>query len=222
VKESLKYYLERTTPLGTLARFQRNRKLAKKFRQWEKDGAVPPMPHLGKQRVVLDYIRRYRMNLFVETGTYKGRMVYAVMPYVKEMYTIELDEAHFREAQKRFAGYPNIHILQGQSGHVLPDVLSGIQEPCLFWLDAHWSGGTTAKSELETPIMQELESIFGYKKANNSVILIDDAHLFTGKNDYPSLETLKACVLGRYPDWCFEVYNGIIRIHAQRNHARKP
>jgi len=222
MKESLKYFFERTTPLGALARFQRNRQLVKKFRRWEKDGAVPPMPHLGKQRVVIDYIRRYRINLFIETGTYKGRMVYAVMPYVREIYSIELDEAHYREARKRFAGYTNIHILQGQSGQVLPDVLSSVEEPCLLWLDAHWSGGTTAKSELETPIKQELESIFGHKEANNSVILIDDAHLFTGKNDYPSLEILKAFVLEHYPDWCFEVHNGIIRIHAQRYHARKP
>lgn len=222
MKESLKYFFERTTPLGALARFQRNRQLVKKFRRWEKDGAIPPMPHLGKQRVVIDYIRQYRINLFIETGTYKGRMVYAVMPYVKEIYSIELDEALFREARKRFAGYTNIHILQGQSGQVLRDVLSGIDGPCLFWLDAHWSGGSTAKSKSDTPIMQELECTLNHEEANNSVILIDDAHLFTGKNDYPSLETLKAYILGRHPDWSFKVHNGIIRIHVQKDHAREP
>ena len=216
MKESLKYYLERTTPLGTLARFQRNRQLAKKYRRWEKDGAVPPMPHLGKQHVVIDYIQRHQINLFIETGTYKGRMVYAVMPYVEEIYSIELDEALFREARKRFAGYPNIHILQGQSGQVLPDVLSGIDEPCLLWLDAHWSGGTTAKSELETPIMQELACILSNKRAENDIILIDDASLFTGKNDYPALESLKEYVLSFYPDWIFESRDDIIRTHSNR------
>lgn len=219
MKESLKYFLERTTPLGALARFQRNRQLAKKYRQWEKNGAVPPMPHLGKQRVVIDYIRRSGISVFIETGTYKGRMVYAVMPYVKEIYTIELDEALFQDARKRFAGYSNIHILQGQSGVILRDVLSVIDEPCLFWLDAHWSGGSTAKSEFDTPIMQELKCILNDKTAEEDIILIDDAHCFTGKNDYPSLEGLKEYVLSRHPDWMFEIRDDIIRAHSVRQYV---
>ena len=143
-------------------------------------------------------------------------MVYAVMPYVKEIYSIELDETLFQEAHKRFAGYPNIHILQGESGQVLPDVLSAIEEPCLLWLDAHWSGGTTAKSELETQIMQELACILNNKRAENDIILIDDANLFTGKNDYPTLESVKEYVFNFYPDWIFENQDDIIRMHSNR------
>ena len=63
------------------------------------------MPHLGKQRVVLEYIRMFSTRVFVETGTYKGKMVYAVMPHVEETYSIELDETLCRKAQRRFAGY---------------------------------------------------------------------------------------------------------------------
>jgi len=183
------------------------------------------MPNLGKQRVVIEYIRKLSPKIFIETGTYKGKMVYAVMPYVKEIlkeiYSIELDETLCRKAQRRFAGYPNIHILQGQSEQVLPRVLSSIDEPCLFWLDAHWSGGSTAKSEFETPVTQELECILNDKDAENDVILIDDAHCFTGRNNYPSLEFLKKFVLSKYPDWIFEIRNDIIRTHSNRRYVHE-
>ena len=216
MKESLKYFLERTIPFGDLARFKRNRQLKKKFSQWEKNGYVLPMPDLGKQRVVIEYIKRFSINIFIETGTYKGKMVYAVIPHVKEIYSIELDETHFQNAQERFAGYPNIHILQGQSGEVLPKILKDIDKPCLFWLDAHWSGGFSAKGEFETPVIQELRCVLNHIKANEHVILIDDARCFTGENDYPALKMLKQFILDIQPSWIFEVKDDIIRTHLNR------
>ena len=63
-------------------------------------------------------------------------------------------------------GYQHVYILQGDSTHVLSAILGKISQPCLFWLDAHCSGGQTARGELETPIMWELSCIlieFPYK-----------------------------------------------------------
>ena len=215
-KESLKYFLERTTPFGTLARFQREKQLLKKFHQWEKNGACPPMPNFGKQQVVKRYIKKFSPEVFIETGTYKGKMVYAVMPHVKEIYSIELDQIHFERAGRRFIGHPNIHILQGQSGEVLPTILKNISKSCLFWLDAHWSGGSTTKGDLETPIMQEIECILNHTRAEEHVILIDDARCFTGENDYPTLEALERFIRNVCPDWVFEVKDDIIRTHSSR------
>lgn len=213
-KEPLKYFLERTTPFGALARFQRNRQLKKKFRQWEKSGARPPMPNSGKQQVVIEYIKKCAPDVFIETGTYKGKMVYAVMPYIKEVYSIELDQTHFEKAWKRFGGYPNVHILQGQSGEVLSNILKNINKRCLFWLDAHYSGGSTARGETDTPIMQEMKCILNHAEAEQHVILIDDARLFTSHSDYPALNTLKSFVLDTYPEWTFQVKDDIVRTHA--------
>lgn len=219
MKEPLKYFIERSTPLGIVGRFQRKRQLKKKLRRWEKAGSQLPMPNLGKQRVVIEYIEKFLPEIFIETGTYKGKMVYAVMPHIREIYSIELDETHCRNAQRRFAGYPNIHIIQGESGEVLPEVLMNISEPCLFWLDAHWSGGSTAKADLETPIIQELECILSHRKAADHAILIDDARCFTGQNDYPALEALERFILGIQPGWTFQVRDDIIRTHSVRRHV---
>jgi len=215
MEEPLKYFLERTTPLGALARLHRERQLRKKLRRWEQNGAVGPMPNFGKQQVVRSYAQRFSPPVLVETGTYKGKMVYAIMPFVKEIYSIELDPTHYAHARRRFAGYTNIHLFHGQSGDVLPKVLKGIRQPCLFWLDAHWSGGSTAKGDLETPIMQEIACILDHPLSAQHVVLIDDARCFTGQNDYPLLEALRKQVLAVYPDWLFEVKDDIIRTHAR-------
>ena len=214
MQNSLKYFIERTTPFGVLARFQRQRQLLKKLRRWEKNGAVAPMPNLGKQRVVINYIKEFSPEIFIETGTYKGKMVYAVQPYIKEIYSIELSEIHCRKVQERFAGYSNIHILKGQSEQILPKILKDIDKSCLFWLDAHWSGGSTAKADIDTPIMQEMEWILNHTKASEHIILIDDARCFTGQNDYPTLKTLERFVLNIHHDCIFEVKDDIIRTYS--------
>ncbi len=200
--------------MGAIARIGRTLRLKRKFRRWQKNGAVGPMPNLGKQQVVIDYIKRFRPEVFIETGTYKGKMVYAVMPCVKEIYSIELDQRHFENARQRFAGYPNIHMLQGSSEQVLPGILANISKYCLFWLDAHYSGGSTAKGKVETPIMQEVKCILKHPMSEQHVILIDDAQCFTGKNDYPSIEQLKQLFLNRGDNWRFEMKDDIIRVHS--------
>ena len=209
-KEPIKYFIERTTPLGALARCQRQRQLKRKYQLWKQEGGIAPMPNYGKQSVVIDYIKKFSHEVFIETGTYKGKMVYAVQPHVKEIYSIELGENHYKKAQQKFSGYPNIHILHGQSGQVLPKILKGIDKPCLFWLDAHWSGGSTAKGDIETPIMQEMQCILRHSRAADHIILIDDARLFVGEDDYPTLQALKQLVLTVHPNWVFEVKDDII------------
>lgn len=209
--EPIKYFLERTTPLGALARWNRERQLKSKYQQWEKSGCAGPMPNWGKQRTVIEYIKRFSPDVFIETGTYKGKMIYAVMPYIQEIYSIELDEKHATNAKKRFEGYPNIHIIQGESSEVLPELLKGIDKKCLFWLDAHYSGGSTAKAELQTPIMQELDCIFRHPKADEHIILIDDARCFAGENDYPTLGNLRKFIIQNRPKWNFVVLHDIIR-----------
>jgi len=107
----------------------------------------------------------------------------------------------------------SIHILQGQSGEVLPEVLKNIDKPCLFWLDAHYSGGSTAKGQENTPVIQELECILNHKNANEHIILIDDARLFIDEDDYPALKTLERLVLENRHGWTFQIKDDIIRAH---------
>ena len=95
--------------------------------------------------------------------------------------------------------------------------MKSMTRPCLFWLDAHYSGGPTAKAEVETPIMQELDCIFAHPEAEEHILLIDDARCFTGENDYPSLKTLEGFIRDTNPGWSFEVKDDIIRICSEEH-----
>jgi hypothetical protein len=140
----------------------------------------------------------------------------AMLNQFKEIFSIELSRILFEKAKKKFSSYSysHVHIMCGQSGELLPEILRNVMQPCIFWLDAHWSGGSTAKGELETPIIQELKCILNHRNAENHVLLIDDARCFTGENDYPTLHVLKNFIRKIHPDWIFEVKDDIIRIHS--------
>lgn len=182
------------------------------LRQWERNGKLVPSPHLIKQRTVREYAERFSLNTLIETGTYRGEMVSAMRRSFRQIFSIELDPVLFEQAQERFSSRPHITILQGDSNQILPEILTAINTPCLFWLDAHYSGGTTARGDLETPVIQELELILNHP-VKTHVILIDDARCFVGQNDYPKLDTLEAMLLKSRSGWIFEVKDDIIRIH---------
>ena len=122
-------------------------------------------------------------------------------------------------AKKRFQNNSNITIVQGNSSDQLSKILNNINSPCLFWLDGHYSSEfwvgeeyiKTAKGNKNTPILEELSQIMKHS-IKNHVILIDDARLFTGKGDYPTINKLKKIVAKNFPIHSFDVQNDIIRI----------
>ena len=82
----------------------------------------------------------------------------------------------------------------------------------LFWLDAHYSAGVTARGNKDTPIISELDAIFTNMNNGSYILLIDDARSFTGKNDYPELAYLKNYVSDKVPDAEIFVERDIIHI----------
>jgi len=184
----------------------------KKIILWKLAGRPVPPPHVVKQKILKEYAKKYKLNAFVETGTFMGEMIDAVLPIFSKIISVEVDLALAERAQKKFSEYQHVTIIQGDSGSVLPSIVAGIKGPCLFWLDAHYSGGVTGKSNVETPIVQELNMLLN-NSASNHVILIDDAREFTGDNNYPTLNEVRKLVKSRCPEWIVQVQDDIIRIH---------
>lgn len=178
---------------------------------WSRRGRPIPPPHFVKQRCVLTYRKRFGLDVLIETGTFRGEMVRAVRSAFKEIYSIELDDELYQDARHLFSVFPHIHVLRGDSAKVLGNLLGHIRRPCLFWLDAHYSGGGTALGKSETPIVDELSHILAHA-VNNHVILIDDARLFDGQSNYPSLMALKQFVIEHRPNWSISVVDDVIRI----------
>lgn len=205
-------------PRYLLYRFRQNLDEASEVRRWERAGKPFPPPSFVKHRAVRRYRRRFHLHTLIETGTYTGGMVYAMQDEFDRIYTIELDDALFRAATERLAKFAHVTPLHGDSGEVLPRLLADISEPCVFWLDGHYSGEGTARGESDTPVLKELRAIFDHP-IKNHVVLIDDVHCFTGENGYPTIDQLREIVKQAKPDWHFAVADGIIRAHPDPQQA---
>lgn len=179
---------------------------------WLEQGKPNGPPHIVKQITVKEYANRFGIKILIESGTYLGEMIMSVKDHFEKIFSIELGDELYRKATHQFSGYQHISLYHGDSSTVLPELLRQIDEPCLFWLDAHYSEGITVRGKLETPILQELDCIFQHKITDH-VILIDDARYFVGKNDYPTIKQLREFVESRLDNCFFVIKNDIIRIH---------
>jgi hypothetical protein len=146
-------------------------------------------------------------TVFIETGTFKGGVPQMMLDdgtfnQWKKIYTIELNEEMCKIASKRYSLYEEgkpfdrdtdekdetfngrkeffdgkLVLVQGDSAEKLNEVLSEINEPCVFWLDAHAGAKEGyARGEVDCPLIQELEAISKHS-IKNHVITVDDASL---------------------------------------------
>jgi len=185
-------------------------RLDEELRRWEKKQQTA-LPHLLKQRAVLDCASRSGARVFVETGTYFGLMLEACIGHFDRLVSIEVEPHFYRRAQRVFRDQANVTLLHGDSAKLLPELLGTIESPCLFWLDAHYSGGLTGRAELETPIREELEAILGHSYRHT--ILIDDANCFDGTHDYPELGWIES--ISRESGYAMSLADNIIQLVAR-------
>jgi len=140
----------------------------------------------------------FNLPTFVETGTYMATTLIWVQKYFKTSYSIELNHELAEEAQNHFKNQKNVTVIEGDSGNSLEQIVSTDTTKKLFWLDAHYSGGITAQSVDfgHTPISKELERIMS-AWVDGSVVLIDDARLFVGKDNYPTIAELEDYIMNQ-------------------------
>lgn len=176
---------------------------------WKLRGEPRRIPHLVKQRAVLEYAQLFGLTTLVETGTYYGEMIAAVAPRFHRIYSIEIDPQLAGRARERFRRFPHVTIVAGDSQTAVPQLLAQLNEACLWWLDAGYCGwaGASGKSDR---LGSEFDAILAARD-HRHVILMDDADGVTGLND------LLAAIESNYPDRRVEVAHNIIRITPRRN-----
>lgn len=181
--------------------------------RWVTQGMDGPPPHEFKAQTLKCYARRYGLKQFVETGTYMGAMLDSMRSAMDQMWSVELSSHLYERAVMLFRHDPHIHILHGNSANVLPQIIDCVTGPCLFWLDAHYSGGITAgDNEGETPLMQELSCILSHLSSSDHVILIDDARCLDGHKGYPRIAEIETLVHYKSPKMNVASLNDIVRI----------
>jgi len=121
-----------------------------------------------------DFFSNFPNSVFVETGSNLGQgIMMALIAEFKEIYSIELSDELYRCCVERFKDNSNVHLVHGNSGIELANVISKINVPITFWIDAHYSGGITAGEDGHLPILDELTAIRNHPVKNHT-ILIDD------------------------------------------------
>ena len=178
---------------------------------WRVNGRPMPPPPYVKHAILRRHAREFNLDIFVETGTYQGDTVYAMRRVCKRIFSIELGKELAKKARLRFSRNANIQILEGDSTVILPQILKSIDAPCLFWLDAHFSGGIAVAGSSPTPILDEVKAIIEHP-VRRHVVLVDDSRLFVGKEGYPTLEQLNSLIAGTRADIIVDVSCDIIRL----------
>ena len=170
-------------------------------------------PHLLKQKTLLAYAKKYNLRVLVETGTYYGEMVAALKNRFDRIDSVECDSHLARMNARKFASRPHIHILQGESQALIPQILKTITAPALFWLDAGyytWDGLLRNKQRLAMELRDILSAPLPH------VVLIDDASTLKFRApDAPepsNVAELQANLASAFPDRLVEIQHDIVRI----------
>lgn len=181
------------------------------LKEWESKGRPDPPPHIVKQKILRDYAAKYNLKVLIETGTYFGDMVEAMRGVFHRIYSIEISMKLYLKARKRFRKAPNVELIHGDSATELGRIVQIVNEPALFWLDGHYSGGVTGIGSMHTPILEELKHILSCQNEGH-VIIIDDARCFGRDENYPSIKEIKEFVHSNKPELVFVIQNDSIRI----------
>lgn len=164
----------------------------------------------AKARVNLlrDYGTKWLLNVFVETGTADGYTTLALLDDFQRLITIELDyDRYLHVVVTRFLPFEKILPLWGDSEKVLLEVCYHLDQPALYWLDAHYSGGVRGNSD--TPVEKELATVASYAQPG-SVVLIDDARLFGLDPSYPTIEWVNGWADNN--DFDIDIQDDVIRL----------
>ncbi len=81
-----------------------------------------------------------RFTDFIETGSLFAHTSIHASFWFDRVTTIEISETLFDFIKDIPKVKPNVSVINGDSATCLPKVINKIKGPCVFFLDAHWSG----------------------------------------------------------------------------------
>ena len=143
--------------------------------------------------LAVDLSDKYELDILIETGTHVGKTAVWATDWFTHVYTIESVTHYYEVSRNKLRHKKNVTLINGFSQDVLQWLMLDIHQPCLFWLDAHWSRDLEGnKPDVICPVLEELTII--KQSQYEHVILIDDARLFEAKNNWPSLNDIKNAI----------------------------
>lgn len=114
--------------------------------------------------------------VFVETGTLFGETTAFASKHFRIVHTIELQADLLAAAVLRYPELQNVTWHHGDTREVLPRLCRGIEEPVVFYLDAHWFSRHGAGGKGVFPLWDELEAIG--RRSYADTVIVDDVKRF--------------------------------------------
>lgn len=108
---------------------------------------------------------KYDIKFCIETGTHNGETADELGKIFGMVRTIESNPNYYKDAVKRFNNRKDVICIEGNSSTMLKQILRIIEQPVLFYLDAHWYN--------YNPLLEELKTIADFE-FNKSIIIIHD------------------------------------------------
>lgn len=158
------------------------------FARWHQRGWEAPAASVVKKYV----LKRNHVPgaTWVETGTYRGDTTAFLAGLANSVVSLEPDPYLFRRASLRFKDDWRIRLLNDTSENALGEVLQRLNGSVCLWLDGHYSGGSTYRGAVDSPILSELKTIEAQAdRLESLVVLIDDFRDFPqGSQDTEAAE----------------------------------
>ena len=123
--------------------------MRKKVRKFKIDEMQPKWIEPGvlsnnaKVKLFKSISRRYKIDVFVETGTYHADTVLKLKDVFNALYSIEISQELYSKSLMRCKQFPQINLFLGDSSEKLQEIVQILTKPAIFWLDAHHSGENT-------------------------------------------------------------------------------
>jgi hypothetical protein len=144
---------------------------------------------------------KYLNRIFIETGACGGDGIRQALDEGFEIvYSIEIDPHWVVHCTQRYKHDKKVHVILGDSRKVLGVLLSIIDEPITFWLDAHVGSA-------DPTVLKELE-IIGEHPIKTHSILIDDMRLWKQHKHGFSVDSLKSELLKVNPNYRIQLEDG--------------
>lgn len=167
--------------------------------------------------LVLSLARHGNAPYFVETGTLRGATAAWAAEHFRRVWTVELSPELHRQARERHGSRPNIEFVLADSRVALPGIVGALDAPAVFWLDAHWSGRSTAGAEDECPLLGEIAAVD--RARHPAYVLIDDARYFLSPppsphrpEQWPDLASVVAALVRARPRYIAVVEDVIVAV----------
>ena len=147
---------------------------------------------LLREHKLTDYINKYNLKYYFETGTGKAECLeYALRYPFEEYWTVDIDEDLIEESFNKFRNMSkNINLLIGKSTEIIDEYVPQIpkESPTLFYLDAHFPGADFQKCTYEEsirehkkdafPLEEEVDVILEKRDVSKDVFITDDLVLY--------------------------------------------